>query len=194
MEPNDMDERRQDFDPWLATAVADSWWDLGRKLAPFTAGSDPAEQQVAFLRDWAASIHKDEDADVIAAVTPERLRQFVTTVLHLLERKFEGDNVAEDVRRLIADARYDVSDDGRRICFTETPEAFWAREYLYVFTEMHSTNRSDWTTAVGRCGECNAFFVKTRSDQRFHSDLCRKRAANLRFYRNSRAKSKGRHK
>ena len=194
MARSDLAEQRADFDPVLSMALADSWWDLGKKLAPFTAGSATTEQQTAFLRGWAAEVRDDEDPDVVAAVTPDRLQLFVATVLTLLERKFEGGDIAEDVRALIADARFDVCDDGRRLRMTETPEAFWAWEYVYLFTEMHSTSKSDWTTAVGRCSECNVFFVKTRTDQRFHGDACRKRAANVRFYRNSKAKRKRRRK
>ena len=78
---------RPDFDPVLSMAVAGSWWDLGRRLAPFTGDAASAEQQTASLRDWAAAILKDEDdQDIIDAVTEDGLRTFVGTVLPLLER------------------------------------------------------------------------------------------------------------
>lgn len=186
---------RPDFDPVLSMAVAGSWWDLGRRLAPFAGEAASPEQQTAALRDWAAAILKDEDdQDVIDAVTEDGLRTFVATVLPVLERKFDGREIAAEVQRLISAASYYVSDEGHRLNMKETSEAFWAWEYLYLFNDMHWTHKSDWITAVSRCAECNVFFIKTRIDQRFHSDACRKKAANLRFYRSDRAKAKRRGK
>ena len=188
----DMIERKEEFDPFLSLVLADTWWDLGRRLAPFIGDSGSQEQKTASLRDWVSEAKVDQDTDVIEALATDQLLRFVTTALALLERKYEGADIAADVRELVADARYDISDDGRMLTFIETPEAFWAWEYLYLFKEMHSTNEPDWTTAVGRCEGCTVFFVKTRIDQRFHNDACRKKAANLRFYRSGKAKAKRR--
>jgi hypothetical protein len=181
----------EEFDATLWMALADSWWDLGKKMAPFVGDTLTAGQREGQLRAWVKAVHDDADDEVKAAVTPHALAAFVRTALNLLERKYSGELIAEDVQRLIEHARYRISDDGRLLRFGETPEAFWAWEYVYLFEDL-KYDEPGWTAAVARCETCKAFFVKARKDQRFHSDACRKRAANQRFYK-TRGKSKKRH-
>ena len=182
-----------DFDATLWLAVADSWWDLGKKTAPLIGDTLTAEQREGHLRAWVNAVHEDADDDdeLKAAMTPEALDGFVRTGLDLLERKYNGGQIADDVQRLIDHARYRISDDGNLLRFGETPAAFWAWEYIYLFEDLKYDDPG-WTTAVGRCEMCKAFFIKARKDQRFHSDACRKRAANQRFYK-TRGKNKRRH-
>jgi hypothetical protein len=195
---NDTTTERAEFDPVLSMAIADTWWELGKRLSPFVGDAVSSAQKAAALEDWVAEILKarstDEerevDRDIVSALTPERLGTFVETALALLERKYNNESIARDVHTLIKEASCDVVDaPNRRLEMPETPDAFWAWEYLSLFTEMRSSNKSDWTIAVGNCEKCKQFFVKTRSDQRFHNDTCRKEAANVRFREKAKSSS-----
>lgn len=186
-------EERPEFDATLWMAVADSWWDLGKKTAPLVGETLTAEQREGHLRAWVKTVHEsaDGDDDVLAAVTPDTLDTFIRTALALLERKFEGEKIANDVQSLVEPARYRVRDDGNLLRFDESADAFWAWEYLYLFEDL-KYDEAGWMTAVGRCERCKSFFIKSRKDQRFHSDECRKHVANQRFYK-TRGRNKRRH-
>lgn len=190
---NHTDEEPAEFDPTLWMALADSWWELGRKLSPFAGDALTAEQKAALVAAWVAGVRsgaEDDDEDLKAAVTPEALTTFIDNALRLLERKYKGEPIAAELQTLVDGARYRISDDGTRLSFHETPEAFWAWEYVYLFEDLKYDDPG-WETAVGYCDGCRAFFVKSRKDQRFHADACRKKAANKRFYK-TRGKSKRR--
>lgn len=182
-----------EFDATLWMAIADSWWDLGRRSAPLIGDTLLAEQRDGYLSAWAKAVHEgaEGDEDVIAAVTPAALDTFVRTALGLLERKYGGGAIAEELQRLVEPAKYRISDDGKLLRFDESPEAFWAWEYVFLFQDL-KYEEAGWLTAVGRCERCDAFFIKSRKDQRFHSDACRKHVANKRFYKN-RGRNKRRH-
>lgn len=177
------DSEPEEFDATLWMALADTWWDLGRRLAPFVGDTLPEEEKEGKLRSWVTEIHAGTDDDeVIAAVTTDALRTFVRNALELLEQKYRGQTIAARVQSLITDARYDVADDGRRLKFGENSAAFWAWECVFLFQEL-TYDDPGWETAVGFCDGCSAFFLKTRKDQRYHADVCRKKAANKRFYK-----------
>lgn len=184
---------RPEFDATLWMAIADSWWDLGKRTAPLIGDTLEPEQREGCLRAWVTAVHEsaEDDEDVIAAVTPASLETFVKTALALLERKYDGGVIAPEVQRLIEPARYQISDDGKLLRFDESPEAFWAWEYVYLFEDL-KYEEAGWLTAVARCERCKAFFIKSRKDQRFHSDACRKHVANQRFYK-TRGRNKRRH-
>jgi hypothetical protein len=181
----------EEFNATLWMALADSWWDLGKKTAPLIGPDLSNEKRQAHLHDWAENVREDADDEVKAAVTPERLETFVITALDLLKRKYHGEAISEEVQRLIEHARYKITDDGNRLKFGETPEAFWSWEYVYLFEDL-KFEEAGWLTAVGMCESCSAFFIKSRKDQRFHNDACRKQAANKRFYK-TRGRTKKRH-
>lgn len=184
---------RPEFDATLWMAIADSWWDLGKKTAPLIGDTLGPEQRDGHLRAWTQAVHEntEQDTDVVAAVTPEALDSFVRTALTLLERKYDGERIASDVQGLVDAAQYRISDDGNLLRFKESAEAFWAWEYLYLFEDL-KYEEAGWITAVGRCERCKSFFIKSRKDQRFHSDACRKHVANQRFYK-TRGRNKRRH-
>jgi len=185
MEQNDTDREAPEFNASLPMHLVDTWWQLGRRLSPFVGSGTSELRRDVFIEEWLASAREGSESDALSALTAEKLREFIATALSVLEDKFEGRDVADRVALLIAAATFDVADEGRLLRLTEKPDAFWSWEYLYLFTELHAENKPSWLTAVGRCQHCTLFFVKSRSDQRFHDDSCRKMSANKRFYNRS---------
>jgi len=177
----------KEFDPWLGLVVADSWWKLGKKFARIlTTDSDLRARNVD---EWVAEVRqkltKDSMEEAVPAVTPESIVNFVETTMLLLERKYEGGNIAKDVVRLTKNcSRIHVYDVGQYIDIQEEPDTFWAIEYKFLFQDLDKFHAPGWLTAVGRCAdpECDTFFIKTRSDQRHHTAACRTRSANRQAY------------
>jgi hypothetical protein len=185
MKPNETEE----FDPGLGLGVADTWWALGRRLAAFQAASTPQEEN-AYAERWIAEILEDENErfeDQRAALKPDRLREFARTVPELLERKFRGRSIAADAAGLMrACSQYDVREEAQFLDLYEPIDVWWANEYRLLFADL--VDRSPyptWLSAVGTCAreECGQFFIKQRSDQRYHSESCRARVANQRAYK-----------
>lgn len=186
------DERDEEFDPWLGCLAGETWWELGRNLAP-TMTDEPAER-AKHIAEWAKEMRElllADDMKVEAkAVTSSALTEFVDTLMSVLERKYEGKPIAGDVRRLMRrSGDYQIADDGQYIVVEEHGEVFWANEFRYLFEDLQRYTGRGWLNAVGRCeGDgCGRFFVKTRIDQRFHADTCRTRTANRKAYRRKQA-------
>lgn len=177
-----------DFDPYLGMATADSWWLLGRRLAPFHR-DEPEDRKMMAAERWIGDLLKERDEcydDEIAALTPERLRHFAEDVYVLLERKFHGEAIgAEVIERLRASADFDPREKGQYLDLFEPVNVWWANEYRALFLDLvEPKSGPSWLYAVDLCANerCRRFFVKQRSDHRFHAESCRSRAANQRSY------------
>jgi hypothetical protein len=182
------DDSESDFDPHLGLILGDTWWKLGKNFAAvLTVDGESRNQQ---LEDWAAAVRAElaEDGmnEPIGGVTGIAIEQFVGTVMDLLEKKFDGKDIACDVQRLTEKANdFRVTDAGRYLDIQEPADVFWAVEYDFLFSRLDkSLGGGGWLSAVARCADadCGAFFIKSRSDQRHHTPGCRTRSANRQAY------------
>jgi hypothetical protein len=179
---------REDFDPRLGLFTGETWWELGKNFAP-AMKVDVAVRR-AYLVDWSErlrkQLHADGFPDSEGAVTPEALGDFVDTVLRVLEKKFDGEAIEQDVRHLVRHAKDAIfRDEDRYLRLDEPGDVFWAIEYEWLFTDLQRPRDGrGWLNAVARCEaeDCRRFFIKQRPDNRFHTDSCRTRTANRRAY------------
>jgi hypothetical protein len=183
-----------DFEAFLGLGLADKWWVLGK----WTSRIESADTKTAKLkvaREWAEEFRKresDEFPSGAPRVTPERILEFSSTILRLLEQKFNAKPIADEVAKLVNHAAsYVVNDekggerDRKHLACVESEETFWALEYALLFRELtNGRQRDDWTYAVGFCADdnCGKFFIRRRPDQHFHSDKCRTNQANRAAY------------
>ena len=70
-----------EFDATLWMALADSWWELGKRTAPLIGERVTKEEREGHIRSWVRLIQENVDEGVKAAVTPEALNEFVRTCL-----------------------------------------------------------------------------------------------------------------
>ena len=178
----------EEFDSYLGMALGETWWQLGRNFAKVLGTSGESQQN--HLEAWAAKIRQklaeDDLSEPLAGVTPEAILAFVKTTMAILENKYQGRDVAREVKRLtkkIGD--YNLYDAGQYLNYQEPVDVFWAVEYDFLFRNLDvSYKGGGWLNAVSRCedSDCRAFFIKSRTDQRHHSDACRTRSANRRAY------------
>jgi hypothetical protein len=178
-----------EFDSSLGLVTGATWWELAKNISPLLACSP--EDRKKKIESWVNRIHRkmvEDDMEVsLPCVTPAALEKFVTTLLATLEKKYEGKSIAADVRRLTRKQKLAITDDGQYIRYDELEDTFWSLEYHYLFLDMQrERSGKGWLNAVDRCGCCGVFFIKQRSDQRFHSDACRTRAANRKAYQERR--------
>ena len=185
------DSRKDDddeFDASLGLVLGDTWWKLGKKFAG--ALNVTGKTRTEYLDSWVADVRRELEAEgmnePIGGVTPDAVMEFVSTVMDLLQNKYDGKPIARDVRRLTRKASdFNVYDTDQFLDIQEPAEVFWAVEYDFLFSRLDKAiPGGGWLNAVGRCAdpECNAFFIKTRSDQRHHTAACRTRAANRQAY------------
>lgn len=157
--------------------LAGTWTELGELMA---LGNDDAG-----LKRWAEKVAAEaSDPDFIRqCLTLAKMKAFVSTTYVMLQRKFEGDGIADEVKKLIAvsgDPTPNPIDRGHyylELGETETIDAWWATEYSLLFGELappvEADRSDDWMRFAGKCHKCGKFFVKQRSDQRFDSKTCR---------------------
>jgi hypothetical protein len=184
-------DEAEEFDGYLGLVLADTWSQLGKNVARVFAVDGEAREQR--LEEWTNKARADlAEAGMnepIGGVTAPAILSFVETVLDLLEQKFDGKPIAHKVRRLTRNANaFNVYDDGQYLDMQEPAEVFWSVEYDFLFSKMDkSIGGGGWINAVTRCADpdCGKFFIKSRSDQRHHSDACRTRAANRKAYERS---------
>lgn len=166
------------FDAYIGSAAATSWWELGKWLS---RRDDPRS-----LALWRTRMIDDVGPGTVEAkaINPDRLREFAEDVYSLLERKYRGESIGRNIQdRVRAAASYVIHDEGDYLAWHEPDKVFWANEYRLLFMELREDTEGDpeqhgWREAVGRCAECNEFFVKARRDQLFHSTKCRTKAGN----------------
>lgn len=190
-----MKDDEVDFDPYLGLGIAESWWLLGRYLSAFhPAESDDVMRATA--ERWIADLFDDDEPwheDARAALKADRLVEFAKNAYRLLERKFRGEPIGPEALALVKPAvDYQAREDGQFLDLFEPVDVWWANEYRMLFLDLvEPKTHKSWLHAVGTCAneKCSRFFVKQRSDQRFHSEACRARAANQRAYEKRRAKS-----
>jgi hypothetical protein len=180
--------RDKEFDPWLGLVLGDTWWKVGKNFANVlnVDGEERTRSLDKLVTDLREQLRDDEMIESLEAITREALIQFIETVMDLLERKYEGKKIGPDVRRLTQkSSSFNVYDDGKYLDFQEPPATFWATEYTFLFSDLDKTHGAGgWLNAVARCADssCNAFFIKSRSDQRHHTAACRTRSANRQSY------------
>jgi hypothetical protein len=93
-------------------------------------------------------------------VTPGELIAFTKTVANLLERKFNGEPIANEANQLIAPIRGLVIEDPERdVDLRENRDVFWAFDYYFLSSQLKSRD-SVWWKAVGKCEneKCGKFF------------------------------------
>lgn len=180
-----------EFDPSLGLLLGDTWWKLGKNIARILAVD--GEVRSRRLEEWCEEVRTDlADSGMnepMGGVTPAAILTFVETVMGVLEHKFDGKPIAETVRRLTKRANaFNVYDEGQYLDIQEPTDVFWAVEYDFLFSKMDKAiGGGGWLNAVARCADddCKKFFIKSRSDQRHHSDACRTRSANRKAYERS---------
>lgn len=191
---NDPDESPE-FDPAVDMAVADTWWALGRRIHAFHP-DEPADRRRAAAVEWIEHLLRDgkeEDwyDDALAALTPEQLQAFAEDLHALLERKYRGEPIGNEVlKRVLPSANFTVDESDQFLELRESIHVWWANEYRQIFLEMERDERApNWTFAAGYCANegCKRFFIKRRPNQRYHSEACQARAANQRSYRKHRS-------
>lgn len=186
-EPNEK-SKNDEFDPWLGLALGDTWWKIGKNFA--TILNVDGEKRQQNLEKWAVDVRKelaeDDMREAIEGVTPEAILQFISTVMKLLENKFDSKDIRADVSRLMqSSSKYNIYDTGQYLDFQEPPDTFWAAEYRFLLLDLDGARKGGgWLNAVARCAdpECNVFFIKSRTDQRHHTPACRTRSANRQAY------------
>jgi hypothetical protein len=179
------------YAPYLGLCVAPTWGDLARWTNRVRAATTDDEQG-AIARDWADEVNGRHDPQREVEVTARELIAFTDTVVNLLERKFNGEPIANEANQLIAPMRgLVIKDHERDVLLSENSDVFWAFEYYFLFSQLRSRD-SVWWKAVGKCDneKCGKFFIRQRADNRFDSDKCRQNAANRKFYQR-RARSHG---
>jgi len=179
--------RDDDFDAYIGLAAASTWWELGKRLTPLLDLEGKAKER--HLIEWSDKIKNnllDEKMTIEAQiVTPDAVGQFAENVLKLLRKKYHKEPIARDVLSLIKNRKLLINDmdSTSYLQFEEPDESFWAFEYLLLFEELQPPKDGiGWLNAVAICESCSVFFIKQRSDQRYHSDACRMRLANRKSY------------
>jgi hypothetical protein len=180
------------FDPIIGSAAALSWWELGKWLAH---RDDPKN-----LTRWQKRMIADVDPFEAKAITVSQLQKFADNVYGLLKRKYAGEPIAREVAEKVAKAAaYQINDAKQYLAWNEPGEVFWANEYRFIFMELREPDKSaaaadktGWLQAVGTCGQCGEFFVRSRRDQRFDKIKCRNKANNDLAYKQFREKKTGR--
>jgi hypothetical protein len=168
--------------------LGETWWKFGRNVARIL--SVTGDERERRLEEWAGEVRhelaENGMTEPIGGITPAAILTFVRTVMDVLEQKFDGKPIAKIVRRLTKKANeFNVYDDGQYIDIQEPADVFWAVEYDFLFSAMDKEKAAGgWLNAVARCADddCRTFFIKSRSDQRHHSDACRTRSANRKAY------------
>jgi hypothetical protein len=186
--PDAVETEPEEFDAWLGLVLADTWWQLGKNVARVLAVKGTTRQQR--LEDWAqkvrAELAKSGMNEPMGGVTWKAVFAFVETIIDILEQKFDGKPIARRVRQLTKDASaFNVYDDGQYLDIQEPESVFWSVEYDFLFSKIDkSIGGGGWLNAVARCADddCRKFFIKSRSDQRHHSNDCRTRSANRKAY------------
>jgi hypothetical protein len=188
----------EEFDPYIGITVADTWPKLGRLLATVQSEA-PRPEVLINLKRWIDELWDDNEVpydDALKAITPLRLLKFARDVQGLLERKFSGESIASEIRdRIAACGNFEIREEKTFVDLYEPPRVWWANEYRVLFADLvQPKSGKSWLHAVALCAneDCLKFFVKQRSDQRFHSEVCRARAANQRAYSRRRSKVRGR--
>jgi hypothetical protein len=182
------EEEVDEFDPFLGLLLGETWWKLGKNFGPALTGSD--DDRAAYLAKWSAELREqlleEEMKESLDAINPDSLRQFISTAMSLLEKKYDHGNIAKDVDRLTKKANEaNIYDVGQYIDIQEPTEVFWANEYDFLFRDLvKPLEGRGWLNAVARCAasSCQTFFIKQRKDQRYHTDACRTRTANREAY------------
>ncbi len=177
-------EQEQNFDPYIGSYIATTWWDLGKQISEL---EKPKTNKNQHFDDWLTSIRTEAEKSQI--VNPDDLIRtdlqcFISNLLRLLESKYHSDDIANELRELIdvPDFVGTITDHGQYIRYNESARGFWASEYDRIFDSLRFPQKGGkgWLEAVTTCGyaSCNKFFIKSRRDQRFHSDTCRAKTAN----------------
>ena len=182
-------ETEDEFDPWIGLVLGDTWWRFGKNVARVT-DADPHKSESAlhaWIKEIRAQLEKDHMTEALEGVSEDTVMLFVTTVMSILERKFDGKNIAKDVLRLTKrSSDFNIYDRGRFLDFQEPSAAFWAVEYDFLFSRLdREVGGGGWLNAVARCSnsDCGIFFIKSRIDQRHHTATCRTREANRSSYK-----------
>lgn len=198
-EITDNEDDEHGFDSSLGSAIADSWWALGKLLAPFhrdERDESKAEAAIAYICQFFEDGTAQWTEDTVNALTPERLRAFAEDLNDLLERKYHGGPIAAEVLSRVRHSSNYTADEAKQFLrLRESPDVWWANEYRVIFNDLaERTEGHAWLEAVTVCANdrCRRFFVKRRPDQRFHSEACRARVANQRSYRKKRSLAKKR--
>jgi len=179
-------EEIADFDPYIGLATASTWWELGKRATPLLDSKDQKRKEL--LENWrsAATTRLIEDRMPVAAtaITTDALEIFITTILRLLELKYDGKPIGKDVADLTKiPLNLQLSEESQYLDMDEPADYFWAMEYILFFSELaHPKTGLGWLHAVARCKSCNVFFIKQRINQRNHSEACRIKAANRKSY------------
>jgi hypothetical protein len=184
-----------EFDPSIDMVIAETWWALGKRINAFHP-DEPADHRSAAALEWIAHLFKDSNSedwydDARAALTPEQLRTFAEDLHGLLERKYRGESIGNEVlERVRPSSNFTFDESDQFLELRESVEVWWANEYRQIFFEMERYERKpNWTVAAANCANeaCGRFFIKRRPNQRYHSEACQARAANQRSYRKHRS-------
>jgi hypothetical protein len=179
------EKRRQateEFDPYLPVAIADTWYALGLRVNPIVRAQTDSER-LRLAKAWAEILNRGLARD---RYKPESVLEFAITLNNLLERKFDREPIAAEVRRLIERrGACSVEDrDDHHLIVLEDEREFWSLEYRSLFMCLKFTGPEDWRNAVNRCSnvKCRRFFIKQRGDHIFCSDKCRMAQRNREAY------------
>jgi hypothetical protein len=183
------------FDASLGLGVAETWWELGKLLA--------LRDDAGALALWAARVRAELDEPEANAITVPELQKFARVAYELLRAKFNRQNIANQFSTLMASSsKFKVVEQDQYLKATEPPKTFWANEYRYLLTDLSRPKSGiGWLNAAGLCPVCGEFFIRARSDQKFHNDSCRARFHNTAAYekqksmrrKHARSRGKGSH-
>ena len=165
------------FDSSLGMYVAETWWELGKLLA--------RRNDRKALDAWAEQVRKKLTDREAPAVSGASLQAFATTAFALLKAKHQGQKIASDFLKLVRkSAHFEVEEDGQYLEPIELPDTFWANEYRFLLIDLCKPKSGGvgWLTAASTCPSCKEFFIKGRSDQKFHDDRCKAKFHNKNAY------------
>lgn len=178
--------RRSDFDPFIGSGIAMTWWRFGTSLSKARL-IDPDSALITWddaeLEKWLKEFQDEMGPRDAKFVSKTMIKRFVETTLRLLEAKYDGKPIAAEVKRLVRQAAaYQCVDVEGYLEMDEPGDCLLANEYRLLFLELgrprDESGKTDWRRAVGRCEQCHRFYVKQRLDQRFDTAKCRVRYAN----------------
>lgn len=174
-------KKTSEYDAGLGLYAADSWWDLGKLLAG-REKVDVLTRRVASMKEQLPPWQRD-------AVTLARLQEFLDTADRLLKEHHIGKDIARSAESLMNPKNYRITAKkvGEFLQITESGELFWALEYESLFNALEppQTDEMPFSEVMAKCADskCPQLFLKSRSDQKYHTDKCRMRVANRTAYK-----------
>lgn len=169
------------FDAGLGLNMAETWWELGKLLAD--------REDVRALAKVVSRVRDDLPTWQCNVMTLPRLQDFLTKANRLLKEHYQGKDISREAESLMNPANYRISAKrvGNDLQITEPVDLFWAQEYETLLLGLEPDRGDSIPVAhvMGTCEDpkCNEFFVRSRSDQRYHSEKCRMRVASRKAYR-----------